>query len=110
MVELEPGQPPTPIQITPPSHSSSRVDMEAAYAIEGLQALAQQVTEVTTVQDAVTALAVEAPAPEPAPVEEPGENIQLSEEQVMQLSTGDYLEINGEMYKVEFTEETVWKW
>lgn len=31
--------------------------------------------------------------------------IQLSQEQLASLSTGDYVEINGEMYKVEISTE-----
>ena len=34
-----------------------------------------------------------------------GSNIQLTPEQLMQLTSGDYIEINGEMYKVEVAEE-----
>ena len=33
------------------------------------------------------------------------ENIELSQEQLMQLTAGDYVEIDGEMYKVEFAPE-----
>ena len=33
------------------------------------------------------------------------EGIQLSQEQIMHLSTGDFVEINGEMYKVEISQE-----
>ena len=35
-----------------------------------------------------------------------GVGLQLSAEQLMNLTTGDYLQINGEMYKVEVSTES----
>ena len=83
---------------------TTNVAQEAADAIQGLQALAQQVTEVLPAQQQVEELLPTSAATD----EEEGDgesNIHLSAEQLMHLSSGDYIEINGEMYKVEFTSE-----
>ncbi|KAL4233286.1 hypothetical protein ACF0H5_007970 [Mactra antiquata] len=101
---------------------------EAAEAIEGLQALAEQagILETQNIDNDMTEEVV-APNIEISPtiimndgeigaspsvietgeitnVEQIGisdENIQLSSDQLNQLSSGDYVEINGEVYKVE---------
>ncbi|XP_064629086.1 uncharacterized protein LOC135488411 [Lineus longissimus] len=85
----------------------SAEDDDAAVAIEGLQALAEQTisthSEVAVRESGSTQthsdILVE------GAVDVAHQNIELSSEQVMELSTGDYIEIDGEMYKVEFTPE-----
>ena len=122
MLELEPGMPPTAVEIAVPPRGEE-MDHEAAVAIEGLQALAEQALvansqrhqlgrqsdkatkEVQQGEPQVTANQDlnEGQAEDQAANKDTTSNIQLSEEQVLQLSSGDFIEINGEMYKVEFT-------
>ncbi|VDI52141.1 Hypothetical predicted protein [Mytilus galloprovincialis] len=99
---------------------------EAAEAIEGLQALAEQPgivsnQEVMTEQQLITADVVENIKTENETevvtletnddqndnVEktEGEDGLQLSADEVMHLSAGDFVEINGEMYKVEIRED-----
>jgi hypothetical protein len=81
-------------------------DDDAAVAIEGLQALAEQ-----TIKTQSEFVVCESGAAAELDIDTDRQNIELSSEQVMQLSSGDYIEIDGEMYKVEFgpddSEETV---
>lgn len=111
MIELEPGMPATAVEISAPNRAED-VDHEAADAIEGLQALAEQVIAVEQEQVSVeTQVVVEGQEVVDGQGEETtttsveGPNIELSAEQIMQLSSGDYIEINGEMYKVEVAED-----
>ncbi|CAC5356841.1 unnamed protein product [Mytilus coruscus] len=99
---------------------------EAAEAIEGLQALAEQPgiisnQEVTTDPQLITAdvmeniktenetevVTMETNDDQNDNVEkmEAEDGIQLSADEVMHLSAGDFVEINGEMYKVEIRED-----
>lgn len=115
------------VSITSSLHASVQ-EHEAAEAIEGLQALAEQagILETQNIDNDMTAEIVN-PSIEISPAEimndgevgsrevslelqeangveqtaEGTEDIQLSSEQINQLSTGDYVEINGEVYKVE---------
>ncbi len=103
MVELEPGMPATAVEIALPHHDTNpHMDLEAADAIEGLQALADQVTEVLPDSDQSAIVAHSAAQPSTSDMVQ--SNIQLSEDQLMHLSSGDFIQINGEMYKVEFSE------
>ncbi|KAK3583968.1 hypothetical protein CHS0354_033762 [Potamilus streckersoni] len=109
--------------------TSTLAEHEAAEAIEGLQALAEQagilesqtvelisnVEEVAGITEAhseeivaeeqvIEDSTIEAALQEAVIVGEKMDNqsaIQLSSEQLMELAAGDYVEINGEMYKVE---------
>ena len=109
--------------------TSSVTEHEAAEAIEGLQALAQQAgllesqtTETVDTSDIVTTeimdtgeislsqqevMSQQEVLSEPAKdgEEEVEDGIQLSPEQINQLSSGDYVEINGEVYKVEIASD-----
>ncbi|XP_062605343.1 uncharacterized protein LOC134267140 isoform X2 [Saccostrea cucullata] len=86
---------------------------EAAEAIEGLQALAGQRGIAHFTLDPHKSDSMET---EVITMENPGEimedrdaekepGYQLSHDQLMNLSTGDFVEINGEMYKVEISSE-----
>ncbi|KAL3882453.1 hypothetical protein ACJMK2_028791 [Sinanodonta woodiana] len=109
--------------------TNTLAEHEAAEAIEGLQALAEQagiletqtvelisnVEEVAGITEAhseeiiaeeqvIEDSTIEAALQEAVIVGEKTDNqpaIQLSSEQLMELAAGDYVEINGEMYKVE---------
>ncbi|XP_071114164.1 uncharacterized protein [Haliotis cracherodii] len=85
---------------------------EAAEAIEGLQALAGQINLADSVIEEVQVM--DDPGLDPITMEttvetskdaEEKSSIQLSAEQLLHLSSGDFVEINGEMYKVEITAE-----
>ncbi|KAK3098568.1 hypothetical protein FSP39_020737, partial [Pinctada imbricata] len=94
---------------------------DAAEAIEGLQALAEQPgivpgkpsrlpntaskTEVSLCQTEVITMDTIDASVEPAIVTGEEEGVQLSQEQIMHLSSGDFVEINGEMYKVEISHD-----
>ncbi|XP_023932243.1 transcription factor E4F1 [Lingula anatina] len=101
-------------------YDSNVVHHEAVEAIQGLQALAGDVViesdgtlsaappmvdNVPTMPAAtVTAVSVTGGAQGGKTIiGDAASDIQLSAEQLMNLSSGDYIEINGEMYKVEFT-------
>lgn len=117
------------------SQIESVTEHEAAEAIEGLQALAEQPgiiesQEIVTydsqqliideaeqqgekiqmdgiVETEVVTMETDDPSME-TEEDKNGEEmggIQLSQEQLASLSTGDYVEINGEMYKVEISTE-----
>lgn len=86
---------------------------EAAEAIEGLQALAGQpgITQFTIESQKQDIMETEVITME-NPVEfveekevEKDSGYQLTTDQLMGLSTGDFVEINGEMYKVEISTE-----
>ncbi|XP_041352056.1 uncharacterized protein LOC121370710 [Gigantopelta aegis] len=89
---------------------------DAAEAIEGLQALSQQtrvsgVVEVmgsddqtVTLLDQPTVVMNESRGIEEFSQEEK-QSIQLTADQLVNLSSGDYVEINGEVYKVEISAE-----
>jgi hypothetical protein len=107
---------------------------EAAEAIEGLQALAEQpgIQETQNIDNDMTAEIVSSAievvsaseimndgrilssgevltageSTHTAPSGEATEGFQLSTEQLNQLSSGDYVEINGELYKVEIAAES----
>ncbi|XP_033740515.1 uncharacterized protein LOC117327567 [Pecten maximus] len=117
--------------------SNTFVQHEAAEAIEGLQALAEQPgilesqeiitdsdnqtvtveevqtskglgenimeTEIVTMETEILKSFQQENAPDVKKDKE--SDIQLSEDQIMNLSSGDYVEINGEMYKVEISAE-----
>ncbi|XP_060085108.1 uncharacterized protein LOC132564471 isoform X2 [Ylistrum balloti] len=117
--------------------SNTFVQHEAAEAIEGLQALAEQPgimesqeviadpdsqalnveevqtskglgenimeTEIVTMETEILKSFQQENVPETKKEKE--SDIQLSEDQLMNLSSGDYVEINGEMYKVEISAE-----
>ena len=114
--------------------ASSIVEHEAAEAIEGLQALAQQAglleSQTVTTVDASDIVTTEIMDEEEIKLEgeiklsqqdvmsehqevmseqvkgvteETEDGIQLSSEQLNQLTTGDYVEIDGEVYKVEIS-------
>ncbi|XP_021349294.1 uncharacterized protein LOC110447732 isoform X1 [Mizuhopecten yessoensis] len=116
--------------------SNTFVQHEAAEAIEGLQALAEQpgilesqeiiadpdaqtvtVEEVQTSKGLAENMETEIVTMETEILKsfqqesgsdikkEKESDIQLSEDQIMNLSSGDYVEINGEMYKVEISAE-----
>ena len=84
MVELEPGMPPSAIVIDPPPKSAivtdspakSSMPAETVEAVEGLTSLSHQPPSMTAVNH---------------------------QGQVMELTAGDFIEIDGEVYKVEFT-------
>jgi hypothetical protein len=105
---------------------------EAAEAIEGLQALAEQ-PGIVTCPEVITeekphlvTMEEEEDEEEKSKSETEGDDdvqkddipdeaadkmeaedgIQLTADEVMHLSAGDFVEINGEMYKVEISEDT----
>ncbi|KAK6170765.1 hypothetical protein SNE40_019077 [Patella caerulea] len=116
-----------PISVTnitsAPSTVTSITEHEAAEAIEGLQALAEQAGLVETLVDNV----IEEPVQDMAitddnqllidesttdtivkqevSIDQSDQSIQLSSDQLLNLTSGDYVEINGEMYKVEISSE-----
>ncbi|XP_050392386.1 serine-rich adhesin for platelets [Patella vulgata] len=116
-----------PISVTnitsAPSTVTSITEHEAAEAIEGLQALAEQAGLVETLVDNV----IEEPVQDMAitddnqllidesttdtivkqevSTDQSDQSIQLSSDQLLNLTSGDYVEINGEMYKVEISSE-----
>ncbi|XP_069138953.1 uncharacterized protein [Argopecten irradians] len=118
------------------NQSNTVVQHEAAEAIEGLQALAEQPgivesqevitdsdSQTVTVEEVQTSKSLEEdmeteivtmeteilksfqPENVPEIKKDKETDIQLSEDQLMNLSTGDFVEINGEMYKVEISAE-----
>lgn len=119
------------VSVTTVPHASVQ-EHEAAEAIEGLQALAEQAgiletqnidNDMTTgiVSSAIEIASTEImndgevlntseaiAGTETVPEEQSGqaaEGFELSTEQLNQLATGDYVEINGEVYKVEIAPE-----
>ena len=130
MLMMEPGMPATPVQINLPSHSNnsttstthaSEADM-LTDAAESLQALAGVVESAAAVPvEPVTATEI---LEQTQHVEEnngtqadsehlENENlnddvvteeseVHLTSEELLNLEAGDYIEINGETYKVEF--------
>ena len=130
MLIMEPGMPATPVQINLPSHSNnsttstthaSEADM-LTDAAESLQALAGVVESAAAVPvEPVTATEI---LEQTQHVEEnngtqadsehlENENlnddvvteeseVHLTSEELLNLEAGDYIEINGETYKVEF--------
>ena len=119
---------------------SSIAEHEAAEAIEGLQALAQQagllesqtietvddseiiageivdtgeiISQQEVMSDSQEVMSQQEVMPDSQEVtpealgEEVEDGIELSSEQINQLSQGDYVEINGEVYKVEIASDT----
>ena len=130
MLMMEPGMPATPVQINLPSHSNnsatstthaSEADM-LTDAAESLQALAGVVESAAAVpMEPVTATEI---LEQTQHVEENNETeadsehldnetlnddvvteeseVHLTSEELLNLEAGDYIEINGETYKVEF--------
>ena len=108
-------------QLSPnPMYQTTLARHEAAEAIEGLQALAGQATGVveTTVIDPDISTEIitsdimtegEIMTTEETLIEQGVEDdgIELSSDQFNQLSAGDYVEINGEVYQVEIAQENV---
>lgn len=119
------------VSINSTFHASIQ-EHEAAEAIEGLQALAEQagILETQNIDNDMTAEIVSSgieivsteimndgevltdgdslTTGETTPVEQSGEateGFELSTEQLNQLASGDYVEINGELYKVEIAAE-----
>ena len=74
---------------------SVKQDVQAAQAVEGLQALARQGQGQVGVSQKSEGSVTGKPVA-------PHADIQLSDAQLQNLSSGDYIEIDGEMYKVEF--------
>ena len=89
---------------------------DAAEAIEGLQALAQQTRvsggvevvegeeQLITLPDPPCAVKTESTDGDDFQQDDK-QSIQLTADQLVNLSSGDYVEINGEVYKVEISAE-----
>ncbi|XP_025097733.1 zinc finger and BTB domain-containing protein 11-like isoform X2 [Pomacea canaliculata] len=84
--------------VTPKTEPLEVVEIEESQLLE-------DVTEATTISEDDAAMLGVPPSTISTLTEEAPDGLQLSAEQLMSLTTGDYLEINGEMYKVEVSME-----
>ena len=98
MVEMWPGSPAQPVDIEPPWHEAVSPETSTNDELmQGLQALANQASN----SNALTEAELHAVC---GSEEEKLNNIQVPADQLMNLSSGDFIEIDGEMYKVEFSD------
>ena len=132
MLMVEPGMAPTPVKINVPVHAGNSNSSTSASeanlltdAAESLQALAEVVESAAAVEPITAAelleqtqqviegndnhidsneqleMTVESENPNENDTKEDSE-VHLTSDQLMNLEAGDYIEINGETYKVEF--------
>ncbi len=131
MLMLEPGMAPTPVQISLPTHGipgvNTEQDTSLADAAESLQALAGAVAETLTSLPATAEEILESTQETNLSTDtidiqalqndeqliisqhdlsdsnKSDSEVHLTPDQLMNLESGDYIEINGETYKVEFS-------